>query len=97
MLYPYLLILFPHLYIIAPSRDIIKKRRLYEKNKVKHYWIVDTQEKEIYIYKLQDNGKYGDPEEYTKSDKIKVEGFEGLEIDLSLVFRTGVKENPEKI
>jgi len=36
---------------------------------------------------LQDNGKYGDPEEYIKSDKIKVEGFEGLEIDLSLVFK----------
>jgi len=76
--------------ILSPStasRDVIKKRMLYEKNKVKQYWIVDPSEKEIYIYILQDNGKYGDPEIYKKSDKIKVEGFDGLEIDLSLVFR----------
>jgi Uma2 family endonuclease len=82
--------------ILSPStasKDFIKKRRLYEKNKVKQYWIVEPQEKEIYIYKLQDNGIYGSPEEYTKSDKIKVEDFEGLEIDLSMVFRTGVKES----
>ncbi|OQA20187.1 MAG: hypothetical protein BWY64_00351 [bacterium ADurb.Bin363] len=86
--------------ILSPStasRDVIKKRRLYEKNKVKQYWIVDPQEKEVYIYKLQDNGKYGDPEEYTKSHKIKVDGFEGLEIDMSLVFRKGHEENSEKI
>jgi len=74
----------------------LKKKRLYEKNKVKHYWIVDPQEKEVYIYKLQDNGIYGSPEEYTKSDKIKVEGFEGLEIDLSLVFRPPLQETAKK-
>ena len=86
--------------ILSPStasKDCLKKRRLYEKNKVKQYWIVDPDEKEIYIYKLKNNDSYGTPEEYTKSDKIKVEGFEGLEIDLSLVFRKGIKENSGKI
>ncbi|HPZ08593.1 MAG TPA: hypothetical protein PL110_10805 [Candidatus Eremiobacteraeota bacterium] len=34
------------------------------------------------VYKLQDNSTY------TKSHKIKIEDFEGLEIDLSLVFET---------
>ncbi|MEQ8223092.1 MAG: Uma2 family endonuclease [Candidatus Eremiobacterota bacterium] len=85
--------------ILSPSsasRDVIKKRRLYEKNKVKQYWIVDPQEKEIYIYTLQDNGKYGDPGEYTISDKIKVHGFEGLEIDVNLVFGKRLKETGEK-
>ncbi|MEQ8225001.1 MAG: Uma2 family endonuclease, partial [Candidatus Eremiobacterota bacterium] len=64
--------------ILSPStasKDCLKKRRLYEKNKVKQYWIVDPDEKEIYIYKLKNNDSYGTPEEYTKSDKIKVEGF----------------------
>jgi len=77
--------------ILSPStasKDFIKKRMLYEKNKVKQYWIVDPQEKEIYIYKLQNKGKYGDPELYTEADKIKVNGFEGLEIDPGLIFRT---------
>ncbi len=76
--------------ILSPStasKDCLKKRRLYEKNKVNQYWIVDPDEKEVYIYKLKNNDSYGTPEEYTKSDKIKVEGFEGMEIDLSLVFR----------
>jgi len=75
--------------ILSPStasKDCLKKRRLYEKNKVKQYWIVDPDEKEIYIYKLKNNDIYETPEEYTKTDKIKVEGFEGMEIDLSLVF-----------
>jgi Uma2 family endonuclease len=86
--------------ILSPStasKDTLKKRMLYEKNKVKQYWIVDPQEKEVYIYKLKNNDSYGTPELYTKSDKIKVEGFEGLEIDLSLVFRKGIKENSKKI
>ena len=64
---------------------------------MKQYWIVDPYEKEVYIYKLQDNSLYGNPEEYTKSHKIKVDGFDGLEIDLSLVFRKGIKENSGKI
>lgn len=86
--------------ILSPSsasRDLIKKRRLYEKNKVKQYWIVDPQEKEIYIYRLQNNGKYGDPGEYTTSDKIKVDGFEGLEIDVSPVFGKRLKDAGEQI
>jgi len=81
--------------ILSPStasRDVIKKRRLYEKNKVKQYWIVDPHEKEVYIYKLQNNGTYGNPEEYMKSHKIKVDGFDGLEIDLSLVFSSLISQ-----
>jgi Uma2 family endonuclease len=75
--------------ILSPStasKDALKKRMLYEKNKVKSYWIVDPDEKEIYIYKLQDNGSYGTPELYAGEDKIKVEGFEEMEIDLKMVF-----------
>lgn len=75
--------------ILSPStasKDCIKKRELYEKNGVKQYWIVDPQDREIFVFKLKENSIYGNPEKYKKDDKIKVEGFEGLEIDLSLVF-----------
>ncbi len=85
--------------ILSPStasKDCLKKKMLYERNSVKQYWIVDPDEKEIYIYKLRNNDSYGTPEVYTKSNKIKVEGFEGLEIDLSLVFRKGIKDNSGK-
>ena len=68
------------------SHDFVTKKRLYEKNKIKQYWIVNPKTKDIYVYKIQDNGKYGEPEEYKKEDKIKVEDFEGLGIDLKMVF-----------
>ncbi len=76
--------------ILSPStasRDFLKKRMLYEKNKVKYYWIVSPDEKEIYIHQLQDNSKYGDPDIYKEKDKIKISNFKDLEIDLSHVFK----------
>jgi Uma2 family endonuclease len=76
--------------IISPStasKDFIKKRDLYEKNRVNQYWILDPEEKEIFIFKLNDKGTYNKPEIYTRNYIIKVEGFEGLEIDAGLIFK----------
>ena len=75
--------------ILSPStasKDCIRKRELYEKHKVKQYWIIDPEEKEVFIFKLTEDFTYRNPEKYKKDDKIKVEGFEGLEIDLNMVF-----------
>ena len=76
--------------IISPStasKDFIKKRDLYGKNRVNQYWILDPEEKEIFIFKLNDKGTYNKPEIYTQNDIITVEGFEGLEIDTGLIFK----------
>ncbi len=75
--------------ILSPStasKDCLRKRILYEKNKINQYWIIDPDEKEVFILKLTEHGLYGHPERYSKEDKIKVENFEGLEIDLKLIF-----------
>ncbi|MEQ8187723.1 MAG: Uma2 family endonuclease [Candidatus Eremiobacterota bacterium] len=75
--------------ILSPStasKDCIRKRELYEKHKVKQYWIIEPEEKEVFIFKLTKDFIYRNPEKYKKDDRIKVEGFEGLEIDLNLVF-----------
>jgi len=75
--------------ILSPStasKDCIRKRELYEKHKVKQYWIIDPEEKELFVFKLTKDFIYRNPEKYKKDDKIKVEGLEGLEIDLNLVF-----------
>jgi len=74
--------------ILSPStakKDFITKRYLYEKHKVQQYWIVDPQTEEVAIFKLE-NDKYGKPQEYKKEDKIKVDRFENLEIDLGAIF-----------
>ena len=76
--------------ILSPStasKDFIKKRRLYEKNKIKQYWIVSPEEKAVLLFKLNENENYGEPEEYKREDKYEVEGFEGLEIDLNKIFQ----------
>lgn len=78
--------------ILSPSsikRDKQVKRDLYERHKVKEYWIVDYLEKVVEVYILNEEGKYIKPEIYSEKDSIVVNIFEGeLEIDLELVFKS---------
>ena len=65
-----------------PSTDYVKKLNLYEKCKVKEYWIVNPIRKNISVYTLTDTG-YDSPMYYTFQDKVKVNIYENLEIDFS--------------
>ncbi|MEW6618013.1 MAG: Uma2 family endonuclease [bacterium] len=74
--------------ILSPytaKKDLITKYHLYERHKVKQYWIFDPVTEETMIFKLKEN-KYVKPEEYKKEEKILVDIFKGLEIDLSTIF-----------
>ncbi len=66
-------------------KDTTTKKRLYEKNGVKEYWIVDTWTKSIIVYLLE-NGKYGDGELYEDDMEIKVNSFKGLTVNLTELF-----------
>ena len=66
-------------------KDTTTKKKLYEKNGVKEYWIVDTWTKSIIVYLLE-NGKYGDGEFYEDDMEIKVKSFEGLTVNLTEIF-----------
>jgi Uma2 family endonuclease len=75
--------------ILSPytaKKDFVTKYHLYERHKVKQYWIFDPETDGVVIFKLKNN-KYEMPEEYKKEDKIRVDIFEGLEIDLSPIFK----------
>ena len=76
-------ILSPH----TASKDMQKKLLLYEKHKVKEYWIVHPAENIISVFKLDENGNYGKPDVFTKDNKLKTPILEGLEIDFGLVFQ----------
>lgn len=65
-----------------PSNDYVRKLNLYEKFKVKEYWIVNPMKKSIFVYTLTDNG-YDAPTSYTFNDKIKVNIYDNLEIDFN--------------
>lgn len=74
--------------ILSPytaKKDLITKYHLYERHQVKQYWIFDPVTEEAMIFKLKEN-KYVKPEEYKKEEKIQVDIFKGLEIDLSTIF-----------
>ena len=65
-----------------PGNDYLKKLYLYEKYKVKEYWIVNPMKKNILVYTLTESG-YNQPDLYTFNDKIKVNIFNNLEIDFN--------------
>lgn len=65
-----------------PGNDYVKKLYLYEKYKVKEYWIVNPIKKNILVYTLTESG-YNQPDLYTFNDKIKVNIFNNLEIDFN--------------
>ena len=76
--------------IVSPStagRDRGLKRDLYERNGVREYWLVDYSNKTIEVYLLNKGNSYGKPVVYSAEEKVPVNIFEGLEIELSLVFR----------
>ena len=68
-----------------PNNDFIRKLNLYDKYKVKEYWIVNPMKKNILVYKLDDNGSYGMPDIYTFQDTVKVGIYDDLQIDFNLL------------
>lgn len=65
-----------------PNNDCVRKLNLYDKYKVKEYWIVNPMKRNIFVYTLTNNG-YDVPTYYTFEDKVKVNIYEDLEIDFS--------------
>ncbi len=68
-----------------PNNDFIRKLNLYDKYKVKEYWIVNPMKRNILIYKLDENERYGMPDIYTFEDKVPVGIYDDLEIDFNSI------------
>ena len=85
--------------VISPStasHDHIRKRNLYEKHKVKEYWLVDPINRIVIIYTLENN-TYSTTETFGTKDILKSATFPDLEINLAEVFPVLPKvvcENP---
>ncbi|MFZ2956380.1 MAG: Uma2 family endonuclease [Candidatus Ozemobacteraceae bacterium] len=85
--------------IISPftsKKDKIKKFELYERHKIREYWIIHPAERFVEVYILTD-GKYPIPMQYFDDDKVPVHVLPGLEINLAKVFSFQpkvVKESP---
>lgn len=71
--------------IVAPSNasiDYVKKLYLYEKFRVREYWIVNPLTRNVIVYRLNEEKQYWEPEKYSFDDTIKVGIFKGLEIKI---------------
>jgi Uma2 family endonuclease len=67
-----------------PSNDYVRKLNLYEKFKVKEYWIINPMKKNILVYVLTEHG-YDAPTAYTFNDTVKVNIYDNLEIDFKSI------------
>jgi len=68
------------------KKDWNYKFNLYEKVGVREYWIVDPIAKAVHVFLLQPNGYYDDGTVYECTQKAPVHIFEGLEVDLGVLF-----------
>lgn len=81
----------PNLIIEISSSSTVRNDKILKFNKyeiagVKEYWIVEPEGKFISVFILQENKRYGRPDLYTETDKIKVSIFPELLINLFPIF-----------
>lgn len=76
--------------IISPntaSKDLKDKLYLYERVKVKEYWVADPINKTLMVFKLDKKGQYKRAEIYAGEDNVEVGIFKALTIELKDVFK----------
>ncbi len=80
------------------KRDLKDKFQIYQEAGVKEYWVIQPNEKIVFVYILNEEGKYIGLKPFTEDDSIQSVTFEGLEFDLKNLFdkKNGDKKNGDK-
>lgn len=81
--------------ILSPGNSAREKREkyeLYESEGVKEYWMVDYQEKTVFIYTLNDSGKFIGKQPLTESEILISILFPEIEINLQQLFSFQIEE-----
>ena len=67
--------------------DMSIKYELYERHRVREYWIADPGNKYVHVYLLDEKGKYPEcPQVYLQDSVVTCHVIEGLSLDLRRVF-----------
>ncbi len=67
------------------AKDRGKKRRIYRREKVGHYWLVDPRDKSLEVYRLVD-GKWVEVDIYEGDVVVRAEPFDAVGLDLAALW-----------
>ena len=68
------------------AKDRQQKARIYAKNQVLEYWILDVQKRQVYVFRQPDDGIYGEQIVLSSSDRFAMQSFPDVAIALDLLF-----------
>jgi Uma2 family endonuclease len=68
------------------SHEVRTKFNLYEEAGVKEYWLINPEEENLFIYLLNDEGKYSGAKVYAAGDTVTSAIAQGFTIDVADIF-----------
>ncbi len=68
------------------AKDRGKKRRIYRREGVGHYWILDPRDKSLEVYRLVE-GRWLEVDTWEGDVVVRAEPFEAIELDLATLWR----------
>jgi Uma2 family endonuclease len=73
--------------ILSTNRrnDLIKKKRVYHRHEVPHYWILDPEEATLTVYRWSPDG-YVEILAAERGERVRAEPFDALEIAVGVLF-----------
>jgi Uma2 family endonuclease len=75
--------------ILSPGntkKEMKDKFEVYQENGVKEYWLVEPNDRVVFVYVLNENGKYYGLQPFTDEDCVTSSLFPNLSVDLNEVF-----------
>ena len=68
------------------AKDRKQKARIYAKNQVLEYWILDVQRRQVYVFRQPEDGAYREQIVLSSSDSIAMQSFPDIAIALDAMF-----------
>lgn len=68
------------------AKDRKQKARIYAKNRVLEYWILDVQRRQVYVFRQPEDGNYREQLVLSSSDSIAMQSFPDVAIALDAMF-----------
>ena len=73
--------------ILSTNRrnDLVKKKHIYHRHQVGHYWIVDPEQLTLLVYRWHPDG-YLEVLSAQRGDRVRAEPFDAVELPVGVIF-----------